>query len=117
MERRRIIIEVTYDTGKVEKLCTDYEKAKKKLGDKVAEALHALINLLKSADNLLEIQQLGLYHLHILSNNRRGQYALDISGRKDGYRLIITPVRQEGVDDVFKNIKEIIILEVSNHYA
>ena len=52
----------------------------------------ALINLIESADNLKDIDELQIYHLHPLHGQREGQYALDVAGRKAGYRLVIIPL-------------------------
>ena len=62
----------------------------------VAEKLHALINLIESADNLKDIDELQIYHLHPLQAKREGQYALDVAGRRAGYRLVIIPMEMNG---------------------
>ena len=84
----------------------------------VAEKLHALINLIESADNLKDI-----YHLHPLQAKREGQYALDVAGRRAGYRLVIIPLdangnewKEKNVNIVYKSTEVIIAWEVSNHY-
>ena len=58
----------------------------------------ALINLIESADNLKDIDELQIYHLHPLHGQREGQYALDVAGRKAGYRLVIIPLDADGND-------------------
>ncbi len=89
----------------------------------VAEKLHALINLIESAENLQDINNLRIYYLHPLLGKREGQYALDIAGRKAGYRLILIPLDKQGkkwqtndVNHVYKSTNVIIALEVTNHY-
>ena len=67
------------------------KKAKKDLPANVAEKLHALINLIESSANLQDIAEMQIYHLHPLQGKREGQYALDIAGRREGYRLISFP--------------------------
>ncbi len=64
-----------------------------------------------------------IYHLHSLQGDREGQYALDIAGRKAGYRLIIIPLDADGnewkendVNVVYRATELIIAWEVSNHY-
>lgn len=116
-------IEIQYKDKKVEKLCTDLKKAKKDLPANVAEKLHALINLIESADNLKDIDELQIYHLHPLQGKREGQYALDVAGRRAGYRLVIIPLDADGnewkekdVNVVYKATEVIIAWEVSNHY-
>ena len=99
------------------------KKAKKDLPANVAEKLHALINLIESSANLQDIAEMQIYHLHRLQGKRDGQYALDIAGRRAGYRLIIIPVDADGneckekdVNIVYKSTEIIIAWEVSNHY-
>lgn len=98
-------------------------KAKKELPNVVAEKLHALINIIESAENLQDIAAMQIYHLHSLQGDREGQYALDIAGRKAGYRLIIIPLDADGnewkendVNVVYRATELIIAWEVSNHY-
>lgn len=55
-------IEIRYHDKKIEKLCTDIRKAKKDLPAIVAEKLHALVNLLESAENLQDIADMPFYH-------------------------------------------------------
>lgn len=99
------------------------KKAKKDLPANVAEKLHALINLIESSANLQDIAEMQIYHLHPLQGKREGQYALDIAGRRAGYRLTIIPVDADGneckekdVNIVYKSMEIIIAWEVSNHY-
>lgn len=116
-------IKIQYHDKKVEKLCKDLKKARKELPAVVAEKLHALINLIESAENLRDIDEMQIYHLHSLQGRREGQYALDIAGRKSGYRLLITPLDADGNEwkekdrnVVYNSTKVIIAWEVSNHY-
>ena len=116
-------MQLRYRNKTVEKLCTDYKKAKKELPANVAEGLHALIDLLESADNLQDIAAIPKYYLHPLRGKREGQYALDVAGRSAGYRLVIIPLDADGnewnekdVSIVYKSSRVIIAWEVSNHY-
>ena len=85
--------------------------------------MHALIALLESAENLQDIAAMQIYHLHSLHGDREGQHALDIAGRRAGYRLIIIPLDAEGnewkekdINIVYQATNVIIAWEVSNHY-
>lgn len=116
-------IEIQYHDNTVKKLCTDLKKAKKDLPAIVAEKLHALINLIESSECLQDIAEMQIYHLHPLHGKREGQYALDIAGRRTGYRLVIIPLNADGnewkekdVAVVYKSTEVIIAWEVSNHY-
>ena len=122
-EKEMRSIEIRYHDKKIEKLCTDIRKAKKDLPAIVAEKLHALVNLLESAENLQDIADMPIYHLHSLHGDREGQYALDVAGRKSGYRLSIIPLDETGntwtetdINIVYKSTEIIVAWEVSNHY-
>jgi proteic killer suppression protein len=93
------------------------------LPSNVAEGLHSLINLIENADNLKDILEMKQYHMHPLQGKRGNQYALDIAGRRSGYRLIIVPLDDNGnewkekdINIVYKSTKVIIAWEVTNHY-
>lgn len=99
------------------------KKAKKDLPGNVAEKLHALINLMESSANLQDIAEMQIYHLHPLQGKRENQYALDIAGRRSGYRLIIIPLDADGnkwkekdINIIYKCTEVVIAWEVSNHY-
>ena len=116
-------IELHYHDKQTEKLCTDLKKAKKELNARVAEKLFAPINLLESAETLQDIAAMAPYHLHPMEGDRKGQHALDIAGRRAGYRLLIVPIDENGqpfeetdVNIVYRATKVIIVWEVTNHY-
>lgn len=116
------VIEIQYKTKQVEKVCKDFKLAKKKFNERVAEKLHAMINLLENANNLNDINMMRIYNLHQLEGKRKGQYALDL-GRSLGYRLVLIPLDENGnpyeEDDInilYSSTKIILIWEVSNHY-
>ncbi len=113
---------VGYGNSQTRKLCSDSKKAKKVLGELVAEKLYAAINFIESATTLNDVACFPTYHLHQLSGDKKDLFAMDL-GRKLGFRLIIKPdppLSQE-VDKLDFNskcsvVKCIIVLEVSNHY-
>lgn len=116
-------IEIRYHDKRTEKLCTDLKKAKKELNAEIAEKLFALINLLESADTLQDIAVLKKYHLHPMSGDRKGQHAIDVAGRRAGYRLTVVPLDENGeefaetdVNSIYRATKIIIAWEVTNHY-
>lgn len=119
-----IDIEVFYKSKKVEKQCTQLKKATRVFGSKVAIKLLALINLIKCAENLQDVNALKKYHLHMLESDRKGSYALDIDGRKHAYRLIIIPViddKKIGSDKnklttFYRSICVVKVEEVSKRY-
>jgi proteic killer suppression protein len=92
------------------------------MGSIVADKLHSLINFLESANNLTDVKNVPIYHLHPLKGDRKGQFAIDI-GRKLGWRLIIVPEDNEGnewnitdINMVYELTSIILVWEVSKHY-
>ena len=92
------------------------------MGPIVADKLHSLINFLESANNLMDVKNVPIYHLHPLKGDRKGQFAIDI-GRKLGWRLIIIPEDNEGnewditdINMVYELTSIILVWEVSKHY-
>lgn len=88
----------------------------------MAEKLHALINLLESAENLDDVNAMKVYNLHPLQGKREGQFALDL-GRKLGFRLIIIPLDDNentwdkvDINTIYKSTRITLVWEVSNHY-
>ena len=111
---------IVFRTKKIEKLCTDKEKAKRELPSLVAERLIALIHLIECSINLSDLSMNKSLNLHPLKGDRLGQYAMDIAGRKQGYRLIVKPLSND--DGVLKQVIDyetvevVLIWEVSKHY-
>ena len=114
-------IELRYRTQKLKKLCTNnIRKAKKAWGTEIAESLYALIDLLIASSNLQDVNAMQIYNLHSLEGNRAGEYALDIKGRSNSYRLVFVPLNgehsKENLVVFYKSISIIRIEEVSKHY-
>ncbi|MBN2285197.1 MAG: hypothetical protein JXQ26_08585 [Tissierellales bacterium] len=113
---------VGYGNNQTKKLCSDSKKAKKDLGELIAEKLFAAINFIESASSLNDVACFPTYHLHQLSGDKKDLFAMDL-GRKLGFRIIIKPdppLNQEEDKLDFNSkcsvVKCIIVLEVSNHY-
>lgn len=116
-------MKIAYKDKKTQRLCTDFNYAKKELNVKIAEKLHALISMLQHAENLYDLSKLSVYRLHSLQGNMNRKFALDIAGRKSGYRLIIIPLDSDGkewnLNDkncIYRLTQVVLIWEVSNHY-
>ncbi|WP_338146877.1 type II toxin-antitoxin system RelE/ParE family toxin [Ligilactobacillus agilis] len=120
-----IDIKLEYKNKKVKKLCTNIAHAKKNMDSKIATKLHSLINLLEESKNLQDVNAFLIYNLHKLVGDRSGNYALDIGGRRAGYRLIIKPLNEDNnqkmnlndnLIEFYSNIEIVRIEEVSKHY-
>lgn len=111
-------MQIQYTNKTVEKQCTSLKQAKKDFSDKVAKKLLKLVNFIENADNLASVIAFPTYHFHDLKGRRKGQYALDIDGRRSSYRLIVGfhGYEQETIFSDAALIEIIQIEEVSNHY-
>lgn len=117
---------IEYHNKTVKKQCIEFKTAKKYFGDKIAEKLHSTINIIERATNLRDISAMPTFHFHPLlgnSKNSSKKYAIDIGGRKSGYRLIMVPlddnrneVKDNGKGSLYDCTTVLLILEVSNHY-
>lgn len=117
-------MQVRYKNARLQKLCTDLKEAKKNLSGEVPGKLMGTINYINNANNLKDIINYSPFHFHSLKGNRKGQYAIDIGGRKTGYRLIFIAINNDGTtcanNQVYSataiNIVIIQVEEVTNHY-
>lgn len=82
-------MEISFKITKLQKACKDFSRAQKEYGEQIAKKLHQRLNELRSADNLYIISQIRSARLHELSGDRKGEYAVDLTGN---FRLIMTAV-------------------------
>lgn len=110
---------ITYSNNRVEKQCTDFRKAKKDFPEKIAKNLHKVIQFIENADSLEDVINMPTYNFHNLKGDRKGVFAIDIDGRRSGYRLLVSfyEVNNEIVFSQSVSIEDIEIKEVSNHYG
>lgn len=119
-----LFMNIRYRNSALEKVCTDLKEAKKQYNPKVSMSLHAAINFIQNATSLKDVINYPPFHFHDLQGDRKNQYAIDIAGRKSGYRLIIIPINNSGTksskEEIFgKSASNIVIVhleEVTNHY-
>lgn len=78
-------MEITYKNKKIEKVCTNARIAEKTYGKEMADKIHQRIDEINAADNVEMMIQFHIGRCHPLSNNRKGQYAVDLV---HPYRLI-----------------------------
>ncbi|NLX75723.1 MAG: hypothetical protein GXZ13_07885 [Synergistaceae bacterium] len=111
-------MQIEYKNKKLKNLCTNIKVAKKELPNVEAEKLLKAIGLIEAAYSLHDVISYSPFHFHNLKGDRKGEYAIDINGRRSSYRLIIKPI-DEDVPDIFasaKSIEIIMVWEVSKHY-
>ena len=108
-------------------VCTKFKKARKKYGQTIAVELTATIDSLTAAETLIDVYRNRRKHLHRLTSDRKGQFAVDIDGRKSKYRLIFYVLNDEekilyeigdDINSFYKKVKIVQIEEVSDgHYG
>lgn len=115
-------MKIVYKNKKVERMCKDLSYAKREI-NQYSIKLHSLINLIENAANLNDVARMGIYYLHPLEGKEKGKFALDIAGRKAGWRLIIIPLNENedkwdttDVNIIYRSTTAIIAWEVTNHY-
>lgn len=71
-------MEITYKTKKLEKVCTNAKAAERSYGKEMAEKIHMRIDEISAADTVEMMIQFHIGRCHPLSQNRKGQYAMDL---------------------------------------
>lgn len=115
-------MQIIYSNNKTERLCTSIKTAKKEMnldGVKLIEK----IRIIENAKNLMDIVHFPTLNFHGLRGNRKGQFAIDVNGRKSNYRIILEPLDENRkrykdfrLDLIGSSVEVILILEVSDHY-
>jgi proteic killer suppression protein len=101
----------TFINNNIRKLCEDEKIARRKLGDKDAKKLFQRVAEIRAADNLAMLKTLPAPRCHPLSNNRKGQYAVDLVNPR---RLVFLPVYEGEFEE--KLVKEVVIIEVIDYH-
>jgi len=93
---------ITYKNRKIEKVCTDAKTAEKTYGPEMAVKIHHRIEEIEAAETVEMMVQFYIGRCHPLTQNRRGQYAVDLV---HPYRLVFS---KTGKDIQIANIIEIV---------
>lgn len=83
--KRGDVLDITYKDSKIKRVCTDAKVADRVYGDKMSEKIHMRIDEISAADTVEEMIKYRIGRCHPLSNNRKGQYAVDLV---HPYRLV-----------------------------
>ena len=78
-------MDITYKNKKIEKVCTDAKTAERTYGREMADKIHQRIDEISAADTVEMMIQFRIGRCHSLTNNRKGQYAVDLV---HPYRLV-----------------------------
>lgn len=85
-------VDITYKSKKVKKVCTDAKVAEKTYGREMAEKIQQRIDEIMAADTVEIMVQFHIGRCHALSQNRKGQYAMDLV---HPYRLVFEKIGDE----------------------
>ena len=78
MQGRGDALEVTYKTNKIKKVCTDAKVSHRTYGNEMSEKIQMRIAEIEAADTVEEMIKFHIGRCHPLTNNRKGQYAVDL---------------------------------------
>ena len=95
-------MEITYKNNKIRKICTDIKVAEKTYGAQMAEKIDMRIGEISAADTVEMMIQFSIGRCHPLTQNRKGQYAMDLV---HPYRLVF---EKNGNEIQIANILEIV---------
>ena len=95
-------MEITYKNKRIKKVCTDASTAERTYGTEMAVKIQQRICELSAAETVEFLMHFHIGRCHPLSQNRKGQYALDLV---HPYRLIF---EKKGNDIQIAYILEII---------
>lgn len=95
-------MDITYKNKRIEKVCTHAKTAERTYGREMAEKIHQRIDETSAADTVEMMIQFHIGRCHALSQNRKGQYAMDLV---HPYRLVF---EKEGTEIQIANILEIV---------
>ena len=95
-------LEVTYKNNKIGKICTDAKTAERAYGREMADKIHQRIDELHAADTVEMMIQWHIGRCHPLTQNRKGQYAMDLI---HPFRLVF---EKKGEEIQIANILEIV---------
>ena len=95
-------MEITYKNKKIEKVCTDARTAERAYGREMACKIHQRIDEISASETVEMMIQFHIGRCHRLTQNRKGQYAVDLV---HPYRLVF---EKNGDEIQIANIMEIV---------
>ena len=102
IHKRGDSLDITYKNNKIKRICTDAKTAERTYGPKMAEKIQQRIDEISAADNVEMMIRFHIGRCHPLTQNRKGQYALDLI---HPYRLVF---EKNGDEIQIANILEIV---------
>ena len=101
-KKRDDVLDITYKNKKIEKVCTDAKISDRTYGNEMSEKIQMRIGEIEAANTVEEMIQYHIGRCHPLTNNRKGQYAVDLV---HPYRLVF---EKHGNEIQVANIMEIV---------
>ncbi len=95
-------MDITYKNNKIKKICTDAKTAERTYGQEMACKIHQRIDEIGAADTVEMMIRFHIGRCHLLTQNRKGQYAMDLV---HPYRLVF---EKYGDEIQIANILEIV---------
>ena len=95
-------MDITYKNNKIKKVCTDAKTAERSYGREMAEKIHQRIDEIDAADTIVMMIQFHIGRCHPLTQNRKGQCAVDVV---HPYRLVF---EKNGAEIQIVNILEMV---------
>jgi len=111
-------MDVNFMTKKLEKIIINKQKAIKTWGPQAGLKVMQRLKELEAAPNLYFIKKMKSLNFHLLKGNRRGTYAINVSG---GLRIVLKPdhdpipTLQDGSINLSK-VTRVTILEVIDYH-
>jgi proteic killer suppression protein len=95
-------LDITYKNKKIQNICTDAKVADRTYGNEMSEKIQMRIDEITAADTVEEMIKYHIGRCHSLTNNRKGQYAVDLV---HPYRLVF---EKQGNEIQIAHIMEIV---------
>ena len=95
-------MDIKYKNNSIKKICTNATIAERTYGREMADKIHQRIDGIAAADTVEMLIQFHIGRCHPLTQNRKGQYAMDLV---QPYRLIF---EKNGDEIQIANILEIV---------
>ena len=83
---------IRFGNKRIEKICLNTEQAERTYDRDMANKIHQRIDEISAADSVEMLVKHCIGRCHPLSNNRKGQYAMDLV---HPYRLVFTKLKEE----------------------
>lgn len=116
---------IKYSNDKVKEQCTSVKEAGKLFGGnkKYILGLFSRINALENAENIKDIIYTPQFRFHKLNGTYEGYFSIDITNRRDKWRLIICLLDENeeyfhpcNIDEISDKVEIVEVKEVSPHY-